>query len=496
VRMSRRRRPEDLQGAGLTGAGLSVPVAALYRSDLALIGQPAGRTHEAHRVSGGETWCKTWVASPSSLRRPIRFPPRENRTSNRLNGPRLRAEGVSITKGQTRVTIGQKRRLWMRPAVRAARTRLSRADLEVVLGIVRLAYEGIAQREAWAEMLRQARQLFRAHDVFLVRKPLEQNTTPLMMTTGVDPTLQTNYSARFLVPLTNPSIAAAVDLCLEGTVISSDLVPWQQVEKTDYFDAIRRPRGVRWEIGGICTTATDSRRHLTFNRLASSARFTSREEALMDQLWPHVDRVLKLQDQAAQREAEFQLLSGALDTDPDAILFLQPDGRVRALNSHGMDLLSENGRRPREARSLEEVHEPLRAALRETFVFLSRLGDSTRPPTTPPPDRLVRLSDSSAFRIRGEVRFENGTAKGVLVRCQRRDAESTVPEVNFAEWGFTSREQEVARALLAGSSSENICRSLGISRDTVKTHLRHLYQKTEAQSRTQLVTQLFRGRSV
>jgi DNA-binding CsgD family transcriptional regulator len=215
----------------------------------------------------------------------------------------------------------------------------------------------------------------------------------------------------------------------------------------------------------------------------------------MDQIWPHIDRVLKLQDETMRREAEAQLLSGALDTDPDAVIFLRNDGDVRALNGHGANLLSENGRRPREAGTVDELDEPLRVTFHDLLVFLARLGDSTRPPVTVPPERVVCLSDSSTVRVRGEVRFENGMATGIVVRCQRHDVKATPCDLTFAEWEFTGREQEVARALLTGSSSESICRSLGISRDTLKTHLRHLYQKTETQSRPQLVTQLFRGRS-
>lgn len=383
----------------------------------------------------------------------------------------------------------------MQPAAPAARSRLSRADLEAVLNVVRLAYEGLAQQAAWAEMLRQVRGLFRAQDAFLVRTPLEPGATSFIMADGVDPALQTRYSTRFTVPLTNPSIAAVLDLGLDGTFMTSDLVPWQRMEKTEFFQAIRRPRGVRWEICGGRVLASDSRRYLTVNRQASSPRFASREKALMDHLWPHIDRVLKLQDQTARREAEIQLFSGALDTDPDALLFLQAEGGVRALNRHGMNLLSANGRRPREVRNLEELPGPLRAALSEMSGFLSRLGDSTRPSVTMPRDRVVQLSDSRTVRIHADVQFENGVAKGAIVRCQREEPAPKPPQMNFAGWGFTAREEQVVRALLKGSTGEEICDFLGISRDTLKTHVGHLCQKTETRSRTQLVAQLFRGRS-
>ena len=113
----------------------------------------------------------------------------------------------------------------IRPSLRAAKGRLSRTDLEAVLGVVRLAYEGLAQQTAWAEMLRRVRQLFRAQDAFLVRTPLGPDATSFLMAEGVDPALQTRYLTRFTVPLTNPSIATALDLGLEGTVVTSDIVP-------------------------------------------------------------------------------------------------------------------------------------------------------------------------------------------------------------------------------------------------------------------------------
>jgi DNA-binding CsgD family transcriptional regulator len=381
----------------------------------------------------------------------------------------------------------------MPPSARAAKGRLSRADLEAVLVIVRLAYEGLARREAWEEMLRRTRDLFQARDAFLVRTPLDPRVPSFLMADGVDPSLQSAYSSRFAVPLTNPTIAAALDLGLEGTIVTSDLVPWQQMERTEFFHVIRKPRGVRWEIGACGALWSESRRYLTVNRPASSPRFASREEALMDHLWPHLDQVLKLQDAAARHEAECRLLSGALGTDSDALLFLKPDGAVRPLNQRGTEILSENGRRPREFRNLEELAGPLQSALGELFAFLSDLGVAGGVPKVAPRERLVPLSGSSAMQVRGEVHFDNGVATGVVVRCRPAVARPVPSEPNLSEWGLTPREEEVARALLKGSSGDEICRSLGISAETLKTHLRHLCQKTETESRTQLVARLFHG---
>jgi len=56
--------------------------------------------------------------------------------------------------------------------------------------------------------------------------------------------------------------------------------------------------------------------------------------------------------------------------------------------------------------------------------------------------------------------------------------------VNFA---LTGRESDVAKLVREGRSNNEIAGILGIGRSTVKTHMEHLFSKTGAVSRTQLV---------
>ena len=52
---------------------------------------------------------------------------------------------------------------------------------------------------------------------------------------------------------------------------------------------------------------------------------------------------------------------------------------------------------------------------------------------------------------------------------------------------ISGRELEVLRALAAGQANKEIARSLGVSPNTVKSHVARLYQKLEAQRRTDAV---------
>ncbi len=49
--------------------------------------------------------------------------------------------------------------------------------------------------------------------------------------------------------------------------------------------------------------------------------------------------------------------------------------------------------------------------------------------------------------------------------------------------GLTAREQEILELLASGQSNKELARALGISPNTVKTHVARLYDKLEVQNR-------------
>ena len=60
-------------------------------------------------------------------------------------------------------------------------------------------------------------------------------------------------------------------------------------------------------------------------------------------------------------------------------------------------------------------------------------------------------------------------------------------EARVAELGITPREMELLEALAAGHSNREIAERLFISENTVKTHTSRLFEKLQAQRRTQAV---------
>jgi DNA-binding CsgD family transcriptional regulator len=58
-----------------------------------------------------------------------------------------------------------------------------------------------------------------------------------------------------------------------------------------------------------------------------------------------------------------------------------------------------------------------------------------------------------------------------------------------ASLGLTPREVEVLQLLAAGQANKEIARALGVSPNTVKTHLARLFEKLGAGSRTEAIAQ-------
>jgi DNA-binding CsgD family transcriptional regulator len=98
-------------------------------------------------------------------------------------------------------------------------------------------------------------------------------------------------------------------------------------------------------------------------------------------------------------------------------------------------------------------------------------------------------------RYRGELYLLIGgavfTGLGIFIGAQltrpRRVAVASANQAALQVLGVSEREQAVLELLIQGASNQEIADQLFISPNTVKTHLKHLYQKLEVKRRGQAV---------
>lgn len=96
-----------------------------------------------------------------------------------------------------------------------------------------------------------------------------------------------------------------------------------------------------------------------------------------------------------------------------------------------------------------------------------------------------------------QTTLQRGGASGVVILqsepAKGADRESALLDLLQFAYGLTQKEAETALGLLDGLSADAIATRLGVSVNTVRTHLKRVYDKTGVQTQTELVARLLRG---
>lgn len=106
-----------------------------------------------------------------------------------------------------------------------------------------------------------------------------------------------------------------------------------------------------------------------------------------------------------------------------------------------------------------------------------------------PADRLVLQLRSV---LAGGAALSASVARTVLDFVRRREGDAPASSADPSRPRLTPREEEVLACLVEGMSYKQVARHLGISIDTVRFHIRHVYGKLQVRSVAQAVSHALR----
>ena len=93
------------------------------------------------------------------------------------------------------------------------------------------------------------------------------------------------------------------------------------------------------------------------------------------------------------------------------------------------------------------------------------------------------MTDLPSFTFRARLKFRRS-------RSGSRIRKNSMPSNDFQ--ALTEREQEILKDLRDGKSYKEIAAERFISTDTVRSHVRKIYEKLQVHSRTDAVNKVFR----
>lgn len=277
-----------------------------------------------------------------------------------------------------------------------------------------------------------------------------------------------------------------------SVAVGEQLVTHAEMKRTPFYnDFGRHVDAVRCITG---TIQLEERRVsvLSINRSERGRAFGAEEVALIEALMPHLQRALQMHRRLADSEALADGSTNALDLLAHGILLLDAGARITFANRAAEEILRAQDGLTAHHKELFGSRVSETTALRSAIaaVIATSSGDGMDA------GRFVligRPSGRSPLRVlvtplarRHDLLGSPGAAACVFITDPERSPMPAAVHLQRS-FGLSAAETRVASALLEGESVERLSDRLCISRNTARTHLRHLFAKTATSRQADLI---------
>lgn len=290
-----------------------------------------------------------------------------------------------------------------------------------------------------------------------------------------------------------------------GSVIrGSELTPNDDFEKSKFYTRFMKKHDLFHTGGAILEN--NFLKALTFGaiREKSAGEFTDGEMQCFAILSRHAHRALKIREVVEDRDASYRVRDNVADRIAAGMFTLDGDGRVLMTNAEADGLLSDgdgisvtNGRLTFSAnvanghlRDIVDSH-AVNSTSSESPELPSMFGANRPSGGTPYWVTWMPATDTRSLLTAHISGLPQPRFLVFVSDSARRWVVSA--DALRAHYGLTRREAEPVAELVAGATAEEICESYEISPNTVKTHLKRIFEKTSVSGQVELVRTVIRA---
>ena len=385
------------------------------------------------------------------------------------------------------------------------RTKTGRnAGEEDLLDAVGAIYDAALSPDLWPAALSKVSQVCGSSWTLCSITPLDpitQGTT--FQNAEADPELITRM-ARFTTPENNPSVPRLLAAPLGSIIRREEHFSDAEWERTEIHNELYRPRGIYAAIG---TTLIRSQYFVPFgvHRSRSRGGFERSHLMALSHIIPHMQRAIQMTLRLNTFAAHANAFEEVWDRLAFGLFVLDGNGRILWANRAGERTLAKHDGLSGYEGSLLAASNGANAKLRQLIGEAARTanGDglchvgAILIPRRPPAQPLSLIV--SPLRAEGASRIVPGGAAmpAVLVFANDPDLNAKIPSALLAQlYRLTEREAKLAVLLLEGLDLHEISESMAVSIHTVRTHLRHLFDKTNTRRQAELIRLLSRNLSI
>jgi len=358
-----------------------------------------------------------------------------------------------------------------------------------VIDLIGQIYEAGVEPRLWDATLVRLGERFRANAGTLATMVSGSNQVSFSSEFGTDPEWLARYNQEFCKPELNPLVPAIRRLRPGLAAADWMLLPKQNLMRSPFYNEWSLPLDRHTYCGLMMLAGPQAVGTIVFCRGRRSGDFAPEEVALLQALSPHLVRAVGLSRHLGALEGRLQLSDALLDVAARPVIVVESDGRIVQANDAAWRILdAADGllvRRDRlaAARSADTsaVRRRIKATAERDLAACGAMAVVRRSGALPYSVAMTPVPIEAVGLERGRV----------LVAVFVADPHAIPPDMASAlqtAYGLTPAEASLVELLAHETPSlVEAAERLGVSQTTVKTHLRHCYQKMGARRQTELI---------
>ncbi len=365
------------------------------------------------------------------------------------------------------------------------------AALHGIDDLIGLAYEGIEESTPWKTLMGALSDRSESHDASMVISSASVPGAWLLVTDNDDPHLTGNEHVSGVM-----SVNVLLDLAQPEASTPEELMPDGEFFRTPLYLQFLKPHNLRYLLGRDVVRDELLRVKLSLERTADQEPFSQRERALLEAIAPHLQRAIRLRERHDHGTHMRFFFEEAMAKLAIGCLMLDAKGKVVSINAWARRLIDQNDAlavRNGRLRAVDSIDgKVLNKAIDAALAMRARAGQSRGTALRLESAPGMTVLDLVVKPLARDSLIESASAPAVVVYLNdcRRPGIELDPGALAAMYGLTHCESQIGALLAKGTCLADVADRLHVSINTVKTHLRGIYEKLGTSKQAQVVARL------
>lgn len=287
-----------------------------------------------------------------------------------------------------------------------------------------------------------------------------------------------------------------------GTVqLGTEIVPAEQMRRSHSYSALAMPWHLEHFLMGTIVMGTGNGAFFALGRTARESPFVEGDKtAIASLVLAHLTRSVTTGLAVASMRGANAMSAAVMHQAPTGLVVFDWQGKSTVVNDKAADILASGDGLAIVGGFLRAGSPVAQAQLDAALQAMLQVARGRLVPA-PPVVLVPRRSTAHPYRVSFSALSPVGSGSGIpggsavvaIIHDERRGNGQAVSASLRATYGLTRAEVRLCEALLAGQSLAEAASSLNVSRNTAKTHLARVFDKTGIRSQMALLRLLTLG---